>query len=131
MPTVSQILDAGKYSRTLLQQKITPDIDDLIGQDPYLAMLDGHQIQFIKSLQTYAIHTVIGHEDGNLPLLAYAYHKNINTWWIIGMYNGVIDPYEDLPPGTRLNIPSLESIEDFFNNVINNISSNSRTVVLD
>lgn len=107
----------GKYSRTLLQSVVQPESSDPSGTDPYYSILDGQFIQFIRSLRTGERHTVVQVEIGDLPRIAWKYYRNINGWWIIGQYNGIVDPWLDMYPGQVLEIPSLDSINDYFRTV--------------
>lgn len=130
MSRIETVKDAGKYSRTWLQQIIYPDADDKSGTDPYLSMLDGYLIYFLKRLRLQTVHKVVGLDEGNLPYLAYKYHRNQNTWWIIGMWNGITNIYTDMPPGTMINIPSLDSIEEYFRLVQDHMTKPNRFIEL-
>jgi len=107
-------IPAGKFSRVNLQSVVTPPANDESGTDPYLSVLDGNTVQFMRSLRDGQIHVVVANDVGDLPALSFRYYKNINGWWIIGMYNGIFDPFTDMYPGQRLKIPSLDSIEAYF-----------------
>jgi hypothetical protein len=49
----------------------------------------------------------------NSPGLAYQIYGDRNYWWVICMYNGILDPMQDLQPGTVLQIPSITSVNAF------------------
>jgi hypothetical protein len=49
----------------------------------------------------------------NSPGLAYQIYGDKNYWWIICIYNGILDPIQDLQPGTVLQIPSITNVNSF------------------
>lgn len=46
----------------------------------------------------------------NLPGIAFKEYGDKDYWWVIGLYNGIIDPIQDLTPGTLLQLPSITDI---------------------
>jgi nucleoid-associated protein YgaU len=48
--------------------------------------------------------------EANLPGLADKYLGDQALWWIILEYNGLVDPIEDITPGTVLRIPERRSV---------------------
>src|SRR4051812_34855766 len=38
--------------------------------------------------------------EANLPGIAFALYQDINFWWILGLYNGIIDPILDVSVGS-------------------------------
>mgnify|MGYP000376038179 CR=1 FL=1 len=59
---------------------------------------------------TSRVITVDASTEANLPYLAEKYLGTSRLWWAILMYNGLLDPIEDITIGTRLAIPSRSSI---------------------
>ncbi len=55
-------------------------------------------------------YTLSDFDESNLPGLAYKFYGDTGYWWIIGLYNGIIDPISGLTPGTVLQLPSLADI---------------------
>lgn len=110
-------INAGKFSRVNLKTVIVPDVDDPLGSEEYLSLLDGTYTQFMRALILTDNHTVQMDEVANLPLIAFRWYKNINLWWLIGMVNGIIDPYLEITAGKIIRMPSLSSIEDYFRQV--------------
>lgn len=49
----------------------------------------------------------------NSPGLAYQIYGDKDYWWVICLYNGILNPIEDLQPGTILQIPSITSVNAF------------------
>lgn len=122
---------AGRYSRVNLQSKITPEPGDGIEDlSPFLSILDSAYVEFDDSIVTIGTHVVTLEEARNLPLISYRWYKNINLWWIIGMYNGIADIWLEVEPGTRLRIPSLTSVEEYFERIKRNNSATTDVVRL-
>lgn len=59
---------------------------------------------------TSRVITVDATTEANLPYLAEKYLGSSRLWWTILMYNGLLDPIEDITVGTKLAIPSRSSI---------------------
>jgi hypothetical protein len=36
--------------------------------------------------------------------ISYSHYENVNLWWIVPMVNNVNNPFEELEPGTNLNL---------------------------
>lgn len=49
----------------------------------------------------------------NLPGIADRLYSDINLWWLLAMYNGIVDPINDLVVGLVLRVPTLSSIQEF------------------
>lgn len=43
--------------------------------------------------------------------LAYRTLGAENRWWVIAEFNQVVDPFDEIPPGQQLQIPSLFTVE--------------------
>jgi hypothetical protein len=113
--------NAGKFSRVNLQSRVVPEENDQSGLDhPFLSILDSAYAEFDDSISVVGTHIVTIGEQKNLPLISYRWYQNINLWWIIGMYNGIADVWLDVMPGTVLQIPSLTSVESYFQRVKQN-----------
>jgi hypothetical protein len=46
--------------------------------------------------------------------ISYTVYNTVEYWWIIGLINGVEDPYTGLTPGEILQIPNILDIYDFY-----------------
>jgi len=53
--------------------------------------------------------------EANLPGLADHLYGDINFWWILALYNGIVDPILDVKKGLVLGVPSKEDIIAFLN----------------
>lgn len=54
--------------------------------------------------------TIDASTEANLPFIAEKYLGSASLWWAILMYNGLLDPIEDISIGRRLSIPSRSSL---------------------
>lgn len=117
-----------KYSRTNFQAVVTPPEGDPRGTDPYLSLLDGHYARFTESLKLQTIHTVTDSDEMRLEAISYRYYNNLNLWWAIGAYNGIINPFREVVAGKQLKIPTLASVEDYVKSVTSLVKP--RVVVL-
>lgn len=75
-----------------------------------LPVLGTREISEIRSRNTDIIHTVKYNEVLRLDLLAYKYYNNALLWWVIAQANDIKDPIQGVPAGTKLRIPSIESL---------------------
>jgi hypothetical protein len=57
--------------------------------------------------------TITDSEVGQPDLIAYIHYQDETLWWIICLYNQIIDPQTELVTGKRLKIPNLQSTELF------------------
>jgi len=68
-------------------------------------------------------YTVTIGDRANAPGLAHDFYGDKGYWWILCMFNGILNPISQIEPGTVLNLPSLTDINNFLtsqdNNVIN------------
>lgn len=55
--------------------------------------------------------TITDVEAGMADLLAYRFYEDETLWWVICLFNGIIDPLADLYTGRRIRIPAQNSIE--------------------
>lgn len=53
--------------------------------------------------------------ESNLPGIAYNLwgDPDYGYWWVLGLYNGIVDPLSDLPTGTDLLIPSIDDVKKY------------------
>jgi len=50
--------------------------------------------------------------EGRPDILGYVFYGDPGLWWIIALYNGIIDPTEELIEGKALLIPTLERVQN-------------------
>lgn len=85
--------------------------------------LSGAQTRFTANLVFSRTHIVTPDEEGRADLIAYRELGQVELWWVIGYYNGLIAPQNELFPGRAVRIPTLTSVEDYLRNVKTNINS--------
>jgi hypothetical protein len=54
--------------------------------------------------------TINSTTEANLPYIADKYLGSSRLWWTLLMYNGLLDPIEDIVIGLKLAIPSRSSL---------------------
>lgn len=107
-----------KYDRSNLQTPVYPENPDVFGNIyPFLGFLDTSYNRSTRELNLGKRHVVQSDEEGRLDLISYRNYGVVNLWWIIGIYNGIIIPTEEVLAGSILEIPTMASIESYFKEV--------------
>lgn len=73
-------------------------------------------------------YTVTSADEANAPGLAFSIYGDVGYWWLLCMYNGIIDPIEDIAPGTVLRLPSLNDINNFLTSQDEKVTANTVTI---
>lgn len=74
-------------------------------------------------------HFTVTHADtANAPGLAHLIYGDKGYWWVLCMYNGILDPLEEIAPGRMLKLPSLSDINNFLTSQDNNVVNTSVTI---
>jgi hypothetical protein len=77
------------------------------GDGNFLDLLDSRIIKRFRSIRSW---TPYSYEMGmNLPLLSYKYYNTTTLYWVIAVYNGIIDPF-GIRHGTLIKIPDYTEI---------------------
>ena len=118
---------ATRYSRTNLINIVTPTEGDTT---PYLEVVDGKFIRFLNELKYDRSYMVTDAAAGRLEYISYQIYGTIQLWWVIGLYNGIINPIKDVIAGKILRVPTKESIDVYFNKVEDSNQNQSRITVL-
>jgi hypothetical protein len=92
-------------SRFSIENSI-PLTSDGLSLDVFTAKF--RDIRYILPVQTNI--TVDASSEANLPYLADKYLQDQDLWWVILMFNGLVDPIEDVTIGTTLRIPDKRSL---------------------
>lgn len=82
--------------------------------------LDYQNVKYIDirfSLQAIQKIVVSDAFEANLPGIAYQLwgDPDFKYWWALGLYNGIVDPIEDVVTGLELLIPSIDDIKKYLN----------------
>jgi hypothetical protein len=48
---------------------------------------------------------------GRPQFLGYIFYGDVGLWWVIMMYNGILDPFAEIIEGKLLNIPLLQRVK--------------------
>lgn len=56
-------------------------------------------------------------DRANLPGIAHRMYGDVGYWWIIALYNGIVDPIGEIAPPLTLMLPSQASINTFLSRV--------------
>jgi hypothetical protein len=59
-------------------------------------------------------------ESYELDKFAFEYYQDYNKWWIIGLYNNIINPFEEFQETRTIKIPLLMEIDNCISNTISN-----------
>jgi hypothetical protein len=49
-------------------------------------------------------------EAGTPDAIAYKFYGDEKLWWLICVFNGIVDPYEEIATGVKLLIPKLDEV---------------------
>lgn len=60
---------------------------------------------------------------GRLDLISAVFLKEPRHWWVIAMYNNILDPYSEIYEGVILYIPSIERLSDLLDGKIGGVAS--------
>ena len=66
---------------------------------------------------------------GRLDLIAWKVYGSVDLWWVLGYYNGIVNPIYELEPGKTLKIPRLTDVQ--FALEVNASSLNQASRVVD
>lgn len=64
-------------------------------------------------LQPTNLYVVKISDQSNAPGIAFSVYGDRDYWWVICMYNGILDPISEFKPGTTLKLPSLTDINAY------------------
>lgn len=64
-------------------------------------------------LTTSKVFVVTDAYESNLPGIAFTLYQDPGLWWVLAMYNGIIDPIDEIVTGLKLNVPDLAAINAF------------------
>lgn len=115
---------AGKFDR----ERLYPVIDRDNTQVLDFVLFDFRYINQFLSTKSFRQHQVTSIEEGRLDLISYNEYGTVELWWLIGMINGIVDPFVDVTVGLLLNIPAITDIESYLQ-VIRTIKRGQNSVI--
>jgi hypothetical protein len=80
---------------------------DLYTNYPVLDFLENNFVKDLKKIKSYE-----ESKPKSLDLLAKLYYNNVNSWWIIALYNDIIDPFE--VPNKIIKIPNYFEVQNLY-----------------
>lgn len=87
-------------------RRIDHVVVDEYGIDP----LGSSVFDVIAEVESYTLHEVSQHEQGNAPLLSLNVYNDEDLWWIILVYNAIFDAETELVAGKVIKIPTFPEI---------------------
>ena len=82
-------------------------------QMPYVDYLSPKYVNIKYLLPPTKIYNVDASDHANAPGIAFNFYGSVDYWWVVCMYNGILDPITELEPGTSLQLPSLVDVNAF------------------
>jgi hypothetical protein len=88
----------------------------------YIALTaDGKKLDYLNAdytdvkfaLPVKEIFIVTDAFEANLPGIAFDRLGDTGWWWLLGLYNGIIDPIDDVVTGLRLNVFDLSQAKRY------------------
>lgn len=61
--------------------------------------------------------------EGRLDLITTLFLGEPRYWWVVAMYNNILDPHEEVVAGAVIHIPPLEKVRALFNRSTGGIPS--------
>lgn len=52
-------------------------------------------------------------DQANAPGIAFSFYGSADYWWVVCLYNGILDPITELTPGRVLQLPNLADVNAF------------------
>lgn len=97
------------YSRSSFKKVVTDPKDGA----QFLDHLSGSYSRLVRNLQLAQYHRIGPHEGVDLPKLAHKFYGTTDLWWVIGSYNGIVNPFTEAPSGRLIKIPDISSIDAY------------------
>ena len=95
-----------KYPQRFNMGKFLPYLNN--GHD----ILQSHLVMRLKSLGMAGKHSVVG-SGGHPELVSYDIYGDTQYWWVIMLYNDILDP-SDIVNGMVIRYPSKDQLEELY-----------------
>ena len=69
------------------------------------------------AIPAVSIFNVTDSFEANLPGLAFHLWGEAGYWWVLAMYNGIVDPIDDVTTGIQLRIPDIERVKIYLQTI--------------
>lgn len=96
------------YQRNTFTRSVTyreTALDDLELSLDWLTATYNNLFEQVTSIRKF---TITESEAGLPDVIAFRFYNTEELWWLICVYNGIIDPLEELVPGVIIDIPDLD-----------------------
>ena len=80
---------------------------DIFTNYPVLDFLSNNFVNDLKNIKRYEEDT-----PKNLDYLAKKHYDDVNYWWIIALYNDIIDPFN--VPNKIIKLPNITQVEELY-----------------
>lgn len=80
---------------------------------PYLDFLSPKYLNIKHKLPSAKSYAIDGADQANAPGIAFSFYGSADYWWIVCLYNGILDPITELVPGLVLQLPNLADVNAF------------------
>jgi hypothetical protein len=82
-------------------------------KNPYRDYLSPKYLNIKYLLPASKSYIVDASDQANAPGIAFKFYGSVDYWWVVCMYNGILDPITEFKPGLVLQLPSLSSVNAF------------------
>jgi streptogramin lyase len=79
----------------------------------YVDLLAAGYMRFVRSLEFNRFHRVLPDEEYNLPKVSFNAYGTVDLWWVVGAFNGIVNPAAELAAGTLLKMPTVVSVDAY------------------
>lgn len=83
----------------------------------YLDYLSADYNKDLLKIQVYTEYMVTMASESRLDIISNILYGTASLWWVIGMYNGIINPTYNLVIGQKLKIPDRNSVDTLLQSV--------------
>lgn len=80
----------------------------------YVEVLDhlgaGYNLIFDQDIQ-FEEFMISESNAGRLDIISWLSYQTVDYWWVIGYFNGIVNPFYELTPGRIIRIPDKSTID--------------------
>lgn len=102
------MLRVSPRSRKQLQSVVYP----LDGGEPYHSALDPTLFRVTRRMRVQN-YVIVNPSNYNLQLMSFREYKNVDLWWVLGVFNGIVNPFTEVTQGKVMLKPDITSVEDY------------------
>lgn len=82
------------------------------------ALYNQERYSIDKYLTNFERVTITAADEYNIHTLTFKIYGTHQYWWVVCLFNGIIDPTTELEAGREIRIPSLVQIQSYLSNDI-------------